>query len=154
MAENLRKVRNCTYLFTTATITVFSEEFTALIDLNVNRGSLLASQQTSGKKPWHQINDFFFFFFKFYTLWFSQAGRVQWWSSASSPRPLKECCVQGHSSACGFPQPAVIKASLVPRLSWCVYVKHMDWPKMNRVNIHTGQGKMNVCKCVFGLSTS
>lgn len=65
MAENLRKVRNCTYLFTTATITVFSEEFTALIDLNVNRGSLLASQQTSGKKPWHQINDFFFFFLSF-----------------------------------------------------------------------------------------
>lgn len=37
------------YLFTTATITVFSEELTALIDLNVNRGSHLASEQAGGK---------------------------------------------------------------------------------------------------------
>lgn len=46
------------YLFTTATITVFSEELTALIDLNVNRGSLLASEQGGWKRLWYQINVF------------------------------------------------------------------------------------------------
>lgn len=53
--KRTRKSRNedgaesCTYLFTTATITVFSEKLTALIDLNINRGSLLGSEQDVGQ---------------------------------------------------------------------------------------------------------
>lgn len=55
------KSASCTYLFTTATITVFSEELTALIDLHVNRGSLLASEQAGGKA--HGIKSMYFSLF-------------------------------------------------------------------------------------------
>lgn len=100
MAE---RTGRCTYLFTTATITVFSEKLTALIDLNVNRGSLFSRLL---EKPMASNQCIF----QFFTLRFSEAGRAQWWSSVRWTRPLKECSVQGHSSTCGFPQPVVIKA--------------------------------------------
>lgn len=57
--KRAERKEGCTYLFTTATITVFSEELTALIDLNVNRGSLLASEQEAGGKA-HGIKSMYF----------------------------------------------------------------------------------------------
>lgn len=101
-----KKKTSFTYLFTTAMITVFSEKLTALIDLNVNRGGLFSRRAGWWKSMWHQIN----VFFTFSRSKSHSSGRTQWWSSVRGTRPPKECSVQGHSSACGFPLPVAIKA--------------------------------------------
>lgn len=99
------RFQSCTYLFTTATITVFSEELIALIDLNVNRGSVLVFSEQAGGKA-HGIISMYFSVFHASIL----PGRQSPMMELCGPRRLKECSVQGHSSACGFPQLVVIKA--------------------------------------------
>lgn len=94
------------YLFTTATITVFSEELTALIDLNVNRGSLFSKQARRLEKP-VASNQCIFSFSRSDS---HRQAEPRGGALRAVPRPLKECSVQGRSSACGFPQPVVIKA--------------------------------------------
>lgn len=103
---------------------MFSEELTALIDLNVNRESLLAREQAGGKA--HGIKSMYFSVFHAPIL----SGR---------PSPVVELGVQAEASErmqctgplirLWFPPASGHKGPLVPHRSLCVYTEHMDWPK-------------------------
>lgn len=114
-----KRKKEITYLFTTATITVFSEEFTALIDLNVNRGSLLAGKQAGGKA--HGIKSMYFSVFHAPILAGRQSPLVELYERAEASERMQ--CT-GPLIRLWFSPASGHKGPLVP-----VYTEHMDRPK-------------------------